>query len=213
MFTTVRQQVDGHDANWESAQPGTLIARMAGIFRRRRRVSKSTVAGKGPASAGTDPALRFEPLGRSAVPAAWYWSGATASVSRRARADAEEASAEVALLREEVKREQADKERALAEAERRLVEALAEQRSELDDEKAQALADADQRLVRALAEQRAEMQVEVRNLVAEAARLREELANKRAEIEAELAAIRRQRSETEPHLAAMVQPSAHAAHH
>src|ERR1700752_4931427 len=124
----------GHDANWGSAQPGTLIAQLAGIFRRRRRVTKSRVAGtEAHADAATDPALRFEPLGQGAVPAAWYWSRAIESVSRAERPNAEERNApEVAALREELKREQADKERALAEAERRLVKALAEQRSEME---------------------------------------------------------------------------------
>jgi hypothetical protein len=56
------------------------------------------------------------------------------------------------------------------------------------------------------------MEEKARELLFEVARLREELERERAQIQAELAAICRQRSETESHLAAMVQPSAHAAH-
>lgn len=202
-----------HDANWESAQPGALIAQMAGIFRRRRRVTKSTVAvTEAHADAPTGRALRFEPLGRGAVPPAWYWSRVIESVSRPERHNAEERSApEVAALREELKREQADKERALAEAERQLDEALAEQRSELEEEKTRALAEAERQLVKALAEQRAEMEEEAHGRLAEVARLRDDLACNRDEIEGELAAIRRLRSQTDPELAAIVRsaPNAH----
>jgi hypothetical protein len=179
--------VNRHDANWESAQPGTLIAQMAGIFRRRRRVTKSTVAGtKAHADAATGPALRFEPLGRGAVPATWYWSRVIESVSRPERPNAEERSAlEVAALREELKREQADKQRALAEAERQRVKALAEQRAEIEED--------------------------VRDRLDDVAGIRDELVRERAEIQAELAAIRAQRSRTERQLAAVLHPSAHAA--
>ena len=159
---------------------------MAGIFRRRRRVTKSTVAvTEAHADAPTGRALRFEPLGRGAVPPAWYWSRVIESVSRPERHNAEERSApEVAALREELKREQADKERALAEAERQLVKALAEQRAEMEEE--------------------------VHGRLAEVARLRDDLARNRDEIEGEMAAIRRQRSQTDPELGAIVRSSANA---
>jgi hypothetical protein len=161
-------------------------------------------------------------------------TGTARSSSPPVSTDAEQGSgAEVARLTEELQREQEEKARALAQAERRLVDALAEQRLEMEEEargclaevarlaeelqreqqeKARALAEAERRLVRALAEQRLEMEEETRGCLAEVARIQEELARQRAEIQAELTAIRRQRSENESRLAAMVQPSAHVAH-
>jgi hypothetical protein len=169
---------------------------MAGIFRRRGRGSEPSDAVASEAVPGAreggEPVLPFEPPRRGAAPPARDREGGTARASSppvpgadRARPDAEEGSAaEVARLREELKREQADKARALAEAERRLVRALAEQRTELEEE--------------------------ARVRVAEVARLRAELARERAEIEAELATRLRLLDDTESHLAAVEQPSAHA---
>lgn len=118
---------------------------------------------------------------------------------------------EAAGLRDELRRERAETAQALATAERRLVQALAEQLSALEAEKAQALAAAERRLVQALAEQRSEMEEEARGLLVQVARLRGGLERERAQVQAELAAIRRQRSELEPQLAAIVHPSARAA--
>jgi TATA-binding protein-associated factor Taf7 len=167
---------------------------MAGIFRRRGRGSEPSegVASEPLPGApkGEKPGLTFEPPRRTAAPPDRDGKGGIATASSspgpgadRARPDADEGgAAEVARLREELKREQAEKTRALAEAERRLVQALAEQREQLE--------------------------AEARARVTEVARLREELTQERAEIEAELATTRRQLEETEPHLAAMMQPSA-----
>src|SRR6185295_2706950 len=58
------------------------------------------------------------------------------------------------------------------------------------------------RLREELSRERAEMEEEVREHLAEVEQLREELARERTELQAELAAIRRQRSEAEPHIAA-----------
>jgi hypothetical protein len=147
---------------------------MAGIFRRRGRGSEPSEGGASEAAPGEAP-LPFEPPRR----------GAARASTPPVRTDAAEASAaEVARLREELKRERADKARALAEAERRLIRALAEQRTELEEE--------------------------ARERVTEVARLREELTRERAEIEAELAAHRRLLEQTEPHVAAMERSSAHA---
>jgi TATA-binding protein-associated factor Taf7 len=163
---------------------------MAGIFRRRGRGSEP---GKPVASeaVSSEPGLAFEPPRRAAARPARDAEGGTARASSppvpgadHARPDSEQGSAaEVARLREELEREQAEKARALAEADRRLVQALAEQRTQLE--------------------------AEARKRVTEVARLREELTRERAEIEAELATTRRQLAETEPLIAAMEQPSAH----
>jgi|SRR6185295_10736614 len=164
---------------------------MAAIFRRHRRDFERSAAVTGeeaPTNAAAGPALAFEPPKRAAAPPARDRTGGTAPASTPSvRADAERGDApELARLREELSRERA--------------------------EKAQALDEAERRLVRALAEQRAEMEEEVREHLAEVEQLREELARERTELQAELAAIRRQRSEAEPHIAAVVQPSARAAH-
>lgn len=56
------------------------------------------------------------------------------------------------------------------------------------------------------------MEEKAHELLVEVARLREELERERAQIQAELAAICRQRSETEPQLAAIVHALARDAH-
>jgi predicted RNase H-like nuclease (RuvC/YqgF family) len=165
---------------------------MAGIFRGRGRGSEPSewVASE---AVSSEPGLTFEPQRRVADRPARDRDGESARVSssrvpraERARPDAERGSAgEVARLSEDLKREQAEEARALAEAEPRLVQALAEQRTQLE--------------------------AEARERVTEVVRLREELTRARAEIEAELATTRRQLAGTERQIAAMEQPSAHSA--
>ena len=169
---------------------------MAGIFRRRGRGSESSEAVASDASSGApsggSPGLTFSPPRRGVAPAGRDGKdGIVGAPTRRAlgaddaRPDTEEGgAAEVARLREELKRVQAEKARALAEADHRLVQALAEQRTQLE--------------------------AEARARVTEVARLREELTRERAEIEAELATTRRRLDETEPQLAAIMQGSGHA---
>lgn len=164
---------------------------MAGMFRKRGGGEPSEVdAGE---VAPDEVPLPFDPPRRGAAAAQVRQGGAAQASLSAAGTDAEgDSPAEVALLREQLTRERADRSRALAEADRRLVEALAEQRAELEAEARERVAEAWQR---------------AREAESALRQSTEELARERAEIDVELAATRRRLEEAQPELAAMAQPS------